>query len=332
MNAESALQACMRGSENLVQRCARVHRGERVYILANPETKAVADHILADSLKFTDHVELEVIPPLGIHGAEPPPHVGDAMLRANVVFCLTLMSLAHTPQRRAFCDAGGRFLSLPDYSLGLLGSPSLAYDFDLAIPIAERLKIVLDAASEVRIKTAAGTDVTLSVRGRIANACPGVCDRPGMLASPPDAETHIAPVEEFSNGVVVVDGSIPCREIGRLAESVRMEVRDGRIVSIEQTGAAPQALSGIFDRHPPAARVLAEFGIGLNPLAELSGRMLEDEGCAGTIHFGFGSNATIGGRNVVAFHLDCVMRTPTIWVDGNLLPLPASGRGPGEGV
>jgi leucyl aminopeptidase (aminopeptidase T) len=43
--------------------------------------------------------------------------------------------------------------------------------------------------------------------------------------------------------------------------------------------------------------------------------MLEDEGCAGTIHLGFGSNATIGGRNDVAFHLDFVMRRPSVWID-----------------
>ena len=43
--------------------------------------------------------------------------------------------------------------------------------------------------------------------------------------------------------------------------------------------------------------------------------MLEDEGCAGTIHLGFGSNATIGGRNEVAFHLDFVVRRPSVWID-----------------
>jgi aminopeptidase len=64
--------------------------------------------------------------------------------------------------------------------------------------------------------------------------------------------------------------------------------------------------------------VLADLGLGLNPRARLSGRMLEDEGCAGTAHLGFGSNATIGGRNLVAFHLDFVIRRPNVWIDGSL--------------
>ena len=61
---------------------------------------------------------------------------------------------------------------------------------------------------------------------------------------------------------------------------------------------------------------MAEFGLGLNPLAQLTGNMLEDEGCAGTAHFGLGANATIGGLNVVPFHLDFIFFHPTVATDG----------------
>ena len=64
---------------------------------------------------------------------------------------------------------------------------------------------------------------------------------------------------------------------------------------------------------------MAEFGIGLNPKAELCGRMLEDEGCMGTVHFGFGSNSTIGGKNKINFHLDLVMKEPTVMIDGKVI-------------
>ncbi len=47
--------------------------------------------------------------------------------------------------------------------------------------------------------------------------------------------------------------------------------------------------------------------------------MLTDEGAAGTMHFGFGSNATVGGENDVQFHLDFVFRDATLLVDGNTL-------------
>ena len=69
----------------------------------------------------------------------------------------------------------------------------------------------------------------------------------------------------------------------------------------------------------PSTRVLGEFGIGLNPNARLCGSMLEDEGCLGTAHAGFGSNATIGGKNRVSFHLDMIIRHVSVEVDGKLL-------------
>jgi len=69
---------------------------------------------------------------------------------------------------------------------------------------------------------------------------------------------------------------------------------------------------------------VAELGIGLNPLAELSGAMLEDEGCLGTAHLGMGSNATIGGENEVPFHLDHVIRDACIEIDGKPIDVKPS--------
>ena len=43
--------------------------------------------------------------------------------------------------------------------------------------------------------------------------------------------------------------------------------------------------------------------------------MLTDEGCRGTVHFGFGSNSTVGGKNKVNFHLDLIMKKPTVYCD-----------------
>jgi leucyl aminopeptidase (aminopeptidase T) len=306
--------ACRRGAERLVDHCARV-RGECVAVIAEPETLDVALYLIDEIRRRTTHLRLDVVPPLAIHGAPPPAHVGETFAWADVLFGLTRSSMAHTAERKRATDRGARYLSLPDYSLDQLAAPSLAFDFGSAIAVAERLKRTLDRGRRVRVTSDAGTDVQFTIDGRTANATPGVCWEPGSLGSPPDAETHIAPVEGTAEGVVVVDGSIPCREIGLLAGPVRLTIRAGAIAAAD--GPAATTLNAVLDRvGRPEARLLAEFGIGLNPDAKLTGRMLDDEGCAGTIHFGFGSNSTIGGRTSVPFHLDFVIRTPSVWVDG----------------
>ena len=43
--------------------------------------------------------------------------------------------------------------------------------------------------------------------------------------------------------------------------------------------------------------------------------MLTDEGAKGHIHFGFGSNFTVGGKNKVNFHVDLVTSDMDVYVD-----------------
>jgi 2,5-dihydroxypyridine 5,6-dioxygenase len=330
-----------RGATVLVAACAGLRRGERAYIVSEPATRDVAGHVARVAAGTTEQVRHDTIEGAAMHGAEPPEAIARRMADADVVFCLTRASMAHTQARRRATDAGTRFLSLPDYSLELLGSASLQADFEGLRPQAEQLAARLSAGSRVRIRSARGTELSLVIASRTANSCPGVCHGPGSMASPPDAEVNIAPVEGTAEGTAWIDGSIPCPGIGLVAAPVRLAIRKGRIeqftgpegvvAQLESVFRRAEAIephvvaslrdanSGLGETGPRAdARLLAEFGVGLNPAARLTGRMLEDEGCAGTIHLGFGSNATIGGRNRVAFHLDFVIRAPSVWIDEEL--------------
>ena len=67
------------------------------------------------------------------------------------------------------------------------------------------------------------------------------------------------------------------------------------------------------------ARNIAEFGIGTNDSARLSGVLLEDEKVLGTIHIALGNNSSMGGKIKVPIHLDGVVKKPTVYLDGKLL-------------
>ena len=310
-------ERCCRGAQVLVDACAGLRQDEKALILSNPETRDVAAYLEAECRRHTDAVRHETLKSSGMHGAAPAPQVGLWMIWADVVFCATKMSLAHTPERLEANRKGTRFLSLPDYSLDVLASTSLTFDFKSAIPEARRLEKHLNSAAAIRVQTAQGTDLAFCVQGRTANVCPGLCLEPGALGSPPDAEVNIAPLEETAQGILVVDGSIPCRELGLVDLPLTLEIEAGKIARVSGPGEQPRILEQVLGAlGNPHTRWLAEFGIGLNTMANLSGSMLEDEGCAGTVHFGFGSNATIGGRIRVPFHLDFVIKAATVQADG----------------
>lgn len=303
-----------RGCAALVRTCADVRAGDRVLIITEKATSAIGLILAAAAGERTAHIAVREIAPLGMHGGEPPGDVAREMRAADVIFGLTRMSMAHTKARLAATNKGVRYLSLPDYSFAVLGSQALRADFRKISVIAKKLEKVFTQGSSVLLTTRGGTRLSLSIKGRRGYAAPGWCAFPGALASPPDAETNVALVEDASEGVLVVDGSIPCPEFGLLKAPITLSVRAGAVVGIKGPGAAK--LTALFRKaRNKKARVLAELGIGLNPKAELCGRMLEDEGCRGTCHIGIGSNSTIGGKNTVGFHLDHVIKSPDIFID-----------------
>lgn len=240
------------------------------------------------------------------------------MKENSVVFGVTKMSMAHTRARQEASLKGVRYLSLPDYSMELLRSPALQVDFKGLTPIVQKVTEVLSVGKEVKIITDKGTKLSIKINNRQANSCPGWCYGPGTLASPPDVESNIAPLEKESNGVVVVDGSIPNEKLGLIDSPLILKIENGQIVDIK--GKSASVLEEILNSlNNPGTRILAELGFGLNPKARICGIMLEDEGCLGTVHLGFGSNSTIGGNNCVPFHLDMVLRAPTVSIDNRVV-------------
>ena len=302
------------GAEALVHHCAGLKPAEKVLIITDAATFKIGESIKEIAVSFGSVVTHVTVGNLNMHGQEPPDDVAEKMLTHQVIFGLTTMSMAHTLACQKALKNQARYLSLPDYSLELLASPSLQVDFLSLTPTVERLTDILTQGKVLKVTSELGTDVTINIAGRTANSAPGWCHAGGSLASPPDAESNIAPLEGESNGVIVIDGSIPCRDVGLLKEPLRVVIKQGQISEIH--GPQSQTVSRVLDRlQNSKTRILGEVGFGLNPQAELKGVMLEDEGCLGTVHFGFGSNTLLGGRNQVPFHLDMVMRLPTVFVD-----------------
>ncbi len=305
------------GARHLVRHCGGLIAGENVVVVSDPSTQAVGQLIAEEAQAAGGIVTWLEAPLLVMHGQEPGSEIAQAMLKANLILGLTSKSMAHTGARRAACNAGARYLSLPEYSLELLAEPAVKIDYMQAGAVAKRVADAFTNGRSARITTALGTDITLYFEGRIGNNCPGYVVLPGELGSPPDIEANVSPIENMSNGVVVVDGSIPYPGLGLLAQPIQLQVLDGSIVDIAGDEAIVRKLTDLFDSADPVkTRILAECGVGLNPLAKLSGIMLTDEGALGTMHFGFGSNATVGGQNDVHFHLDFVFTEPTLKIDG----------------
>jgi leucyl aminopeptidase (aminopeptidase T) len=309
------------GADILINVCGRLRSTERVAIVCDTGTRPLGDILAERAALVTSAVHLVEVPPFSMHGEEPPPHAAEQMRLADLCLGITAKSMVHTVARRDAAKRGTRYLSLPDYSAELFAHKALRADFAERGKIGRRIADAFTRGAEVRVTTPAGTDVTMRIEGRIGASTPGYVAEPGEMGSPPDIECYVAPIENSSRGTVVVDASIPYPTLGLLKTNVRLDVADGRVSNVSSRDAAlADEVRRVFASvGTEKAYVLAECGVGLNDLATVSGIMLTDEGAAGTMHFGFGSNFSIGGVNEVPFHLDVVMREPTLRVDGAIV-------------
>ena len=297
--------------DNLLFCAGSLTAGEMCIILFDSHTAKVAELFERRlSEKSFDFTSFE-LPFYKNHGEEPPPEIAEAMRNSSLIVCLTSKSLAHSDARKAANDAGVRFLSMPDYSVALLDEPAVNVNYREYYAEVKAMTAKLDCGQTIRLKSAAGTDLFADISSRAGNCCPGFTDAEHLLASPPDIEANIAPIEDKTCGRIVVDGSITCDEIGLLKVPVYLEIDNGKIVSFDcEDNKIYAVLEKMFEI--PERRILGEIGIGFNKKAQLCGNMLVDEGTAGCIHFGFGSNITIGGKNKTPFHMDFVIRNPEI--------------------
>ena len=252
-----------RNARILVDVCGQVRPGERALIIVDESCRRVGVILARAAAKATASVSFLAMAGGAMHGAEPPAAVRRAMAKADVIFGISKSSMAHTEARLAATKKGARYLSLADYSIKQLSRPSLGVDFFRWARVAMNLKTVFDVGRKITVTTKKGTDLTIRIAGRKANFCPGFCAKPGTLGSPPDIETNIPPLETESEGVVIVDGSIPCKTIGLLKKDIRVRMREGRIVDIDGGAAQGRALKRMFSDKPEEARVLCRFWVGL---------------------------------------------------------------------
>jgi aminopeptidase len=223
-------------------------------------------------------------------------------------------------------------------------SPSTTIDsFVRTVPVdyaamardARKLKSALTKAAGVRITAPGGTDIEFSLRGRTARADDGNFRKPGTGGNLPAGETYISPANYEGAGRLVFDGSLAVADGGGAfvpKKPVTVEVEGGLVTSLRGGAGAgrfekslllgeaaarkmkgkPGWTAAKIASYARNARHLGELGIGLNPAARVTGKMLEDEKIRGTCHIAIGSNYDDDAEAFI--HLDCIVRAPTIIV------------------
>jgi leucyl aminopeptidase (aminopeptidase T) len=299
-----------------IKDCMGAKKNESVLIVTD-EFKNKIGYALFENAKKLGHesVYLE-FKSREMHGQEPPKQVAEMMKLFDVVLCPTAKSLTHTNARREASALGARIATFPGITEEIM-IRGLNADYKKIAALTIKLQEIMNEVNIVRVTAPNGTDITMDISGRKALPSKGLFHKKGESGNLPTGEAYIAPLEGKSNGVFVVDGSMS--GVGVIDKKpITIQVENGFATKISG-GVQAKKLDAILNKYGKFARNIAEFGIGTNDKAKLSGIILEDEKVMGTIHIALGDNKSMGGNVDVPIHLDGIVKKPTVYFDGKLI-------------
>jgi len=260
------------------------------------------------------------------------PTIGQCKGTLEAVCAADLLVIFHVPLFTKWLkqvqEAGTRVLMIidaPDDLEQLMSPPGLKEAMKYAEGVYARTR-------KVRVTSAAGTDVAYECGEYPVMTQWGYADEPGHFDHWGGGHIHTFPNEGSANGTVVFQpGDIVILPFCRyVADTVRLDIREGHIVRIE--GGLDAKLMrdwlddgriGEKDRDPYA---VSHLGWGMNPQAlwygiALNGEEPERHRAAartfpGNFLFSTGPNTQGGGKRSTRGHYDVPMRDCTVELDG----------------
>jgi leucyl aminopeptidase (aminopeptidase T) len=300
-------------SKNLLLDCLGVKPDENYLIVTDDYKENLAESLYIAGKETGLNSMLFKISSLKKAGEEPPRSTAEAMKYADVIICITEYSLTHTKAVKESASLGARIATMPGITEDMFLEGAITADYKEVEMLTKKIAEILTQGKEILIEK---NDFTLkmSIEGRSGIASTGRLLEKGQKGNLPSGEAYIAPIEGTAQGKILADGSIV--GLGKLDSPILITVENGLLVKAEGKN-ADKWLKILGGSKP--ARNLAEFGIGTNPNARLTGNILEDEKILGTIHVAFGTNEDFGGKVNAGIHLDAVVLAPTFYVDGRLI-------------
>ena len=295
-------------AEGVLVSCLAVKPGEEVLIVTDDSRKAIGEALYQAAGNLGCEKILMVMGEREVSGQEPPKAVAAAMKEADVVIAPTAQSLTHTNARIEAAKAGTRVATMPGITEEMFSRGAMTADYTAVEKLTETITEMLTKASSARIEKD-GKVLTINLNGRDGVPTPGVYREAGKCGNLPSGEAYIAPLEDGSDGEMIIDGSMV--GIGKLDSPLHMVISGGKLRSV--AGEKSENLDILLKNETNGT--LCELGIGTNEAAILNGIILEDEKVYGTVHIAFGTNTSFGGVNKAECHMDGIILRPTLYLD-----------------
>ena len=300
------------GYRIVLEDCLAVKEDETVLILTDDNKINIGESLYSEAKKLAKEAVLMVMKPRSVSGEEPPEVVAEAMKKFDVILCPTSTSITHTNAKINAVKEGARLASMPGITEDMFMEGAITADYNQVETLTLKIKELLTKSKIAKI-VKDDYVLEMGLNGREGRASTGILRNPGDTGNLPSGEAYIAPLEDCTNGEMVIDGSIV--GVGKLDSPIYVKIKNGKLLELK--GKDSDKLQVLFDNE--RNKIVGELGIGTNNAARLTGVILEDEKIYGTIHIAFGTNTSFGGTNKANCHIDGIIINPTLYLDDKIV-------------
>ena len=174
----------------------------------------------------------------------------------------------------------------------------------------------------IRVTSAAGTDLTLSKKDRPSAYQQGYADQPGQWDHWPSAQVLCAPLEDSSNGTLVLNTGDWVVNFDRMiSDPVTIKIKNGRATDIQGGSEAVHLREWFRSWNDEWAYGVSHIGWGCEDRAIWGASIIDVESYYANTLIAFGSNFTMdfGGKNRSLAHMDIGLRNCDFYADDNLI-------------
>ncbi len=312
------------GARNAVQVCLRIQPSEKVTVITDEASKEIAASIVHElnTVGSPYHAWiLEEVAQRPLTGLPQP--IADDLETSQVSIFAVQAQANELRSRMEMTDIVNRRKIRHAHMVNInrqIMLEGMRADFLKVDRISTKVVEMARRASQIRAKTAAGTDLVadlnpnyrwLKTSGIISQ------DKWGNL---PGGEVFTTPGEV--NGTFVIDGVVGdwlCAKFGDLKENpLTIRVKGNRLTEAHSENRALEQDFWNYTHTDENSDRVGEFAIGTNiELKDVIGQILQDEKYPG-IHIAFGNPYGVhtGAEWYSSTHIDVVGRKFDIWVDG----------------
>ncbi len=295
----------------------KLNKEDIVLVVTDEHTKSEGEAFYTAAIEYGCTAHLYLLPENNRPLLEIPSELS-ALIKGKTIIINAFKGLSEeTPFRvkwikQVLATKSIRVGHCPGITKSMMIEGPMNIDYAKMVDAANKMIDRFNNAKQVHITAPGGTDIILYIEDRGFSTDVQVIDEP-YFANLPCGEIWCGPVETMGDGLIVCDGSIG--DIGKVSKPLKIFLEKGKIINIESDD---QKLVEDIEKLinvDEEARVIGELGIGLNPGAQLSGNLLEDEKALHTAHIAFGNNEEMeGGQNRSKTHRDFLFYKPTMKV------------------